>query len=150
MPTGTAHIDISASREAIFELIHDYDRRLEWDPFLREARLLHGAGSAGLGVTSRCVARWRAGGMRMDTIYVSFHCPRVAAVKMTCGPWFLRSFAASLRQDPVDAISTRVTYRYHFESRFLSWLIDPIIGRVFQRETTRRLQALKEFLEISF
>lgn len=149
MPTGTASIEIHASSEAIFDLIHDYDRRLEWDPFLRDARLIDGASHAGLGVESRCTARWLAGGMAMDTVYVSFNRPTVAAVKMTRGPWILRSFAASLRQEPRDSRTTRVTYRYHFESRsrLLSWLIDPIVGKVFHRETTRRLSALKAFLE---
>jgi hypothetical protein len=149
MPTGAADIEINASSEAIFDLIHDYDRRLEWDPFLREARLLEGAGIAGVGATSRCVARWPAGGMAMETVYVSFNRPTVAAVKMTRGPWFLRSFAASLRQEPCTSHRTRVTYRYRFESRFrfFSWLIDPLVGKVFHRETTRRLSALKAFLE---
>lgn len=149
MPTGTASIMIHASPEAIFDLIHDYDRRLEWDPFLRDARLIDGASAAGLGVESRCTARRLAGGMAMDTVYVSFNRPTVAAVKMTRGPWILRSFAASLRQEPYDAGRTRVTYCYHFQSRlrFLSWLIDPIVGKVFLRETTRRLSALKAFLE---
>jgi polyketide cyclase/dehydrase/lipid transport protein len=31
-----AAIEIRASPEAIFDLIHDYARRLEWDPFLKE------------------------------------------------------------------------------------------------------------------
>lgn len=147
MPTGTASIDIHASPQAIFDLIHDYDRRLEWDPFLREARLLEGAECAGLGVESRCTARWLAGGMAMDTVYVSFNRPTVAAVKMTRGPWILRTFAASLRQELCDSCSTRVTYRYHFESRYLAWLIDPLILRIFHRETTNRLKALKTFLK---
>ena len=31
---------IEASPESVFDLIHDYKRRLEWDPFLKEATLL--------------------------------------------------------------------------------------------------------------
>ena len=42
-------IEIRASLEAVFDLIHDYTRRLEWDPFLKEACLLEGAEAAGLG-----------------------------------------------------------------------------------------------------
>ena len=131
MPTGTASINIHASPEAIFDLIHDYDRRLEWDPFLREVRLWHGAEHAGPGVKSRCVARRLAGGLAMETVYVTFSRPAVVAVKMTRGPVFLRSFAASLRQESCDACTTRVTYCYHFQSRsgFLSRLIDPLILR---------------------
>ena len=85
----------------------------------------------------------------MDTAYVSFTRPSVAAVKMTRGPFFLRSFAASLRQDCIGDNTTRVTYRYNFSSRprWLAILVEPIAGWVFRRETCRRLTALKRFLE---
>ena len=60
-----AAIEIRASPEAIFDLIHDYPRRLEWDPFLKEACLLEGAGAAGLGVKARCTARNGFAGLAM-------------------------------------------------------------------------------------
>jgi hypothetical protein len=149
MPAALLTIDIDAAPEAIFDLIHDYSRRLDWDPFLREARLLDGAQVAGRGISSRCVARWAVGGLAMDTVYVSFTPPRVAAVNMTRGPIFLRSFAASIRQDRIDDNTTRVTYRYRFEARprWLACFVEPIVGRVLHRETGRRLLALKRFLE---
>ena len=93
-----AAIDVHASPEDVFDLIHDYRRRLDWDPFLKEARLLDGAESAGLGIKSRCTARNGFGGLAMETVYVSFDRPRVAAVQMTRGPVLLEPFAASLRQ----------------------------------------------------
>ena len=42
-----AAIEIRANPEAVFDLIHDYGRRLAWDPFLQEASLLEGADAAG-------------------------------------------------------------------------------------------------------
>jgi hypothetical protein len=42
-------IDIQAEPDVVFDLIHDYSRRLDWDPFLREARLLGGVSGAGVG-----------------------------------------------------------------------------------------------------
>ena len=98
MRTLSAEIDIRARPEAVFDLIHDYARRLDWDPFLREARLLDGATSAGLGVKSLCTARGGFAGLAMETVYVSFDRPNVAAVKMTKGPAVLEAFAASIRQ----------------------------------------------------
>jgi len=149
VPTGSAVIDIRAAPEAVFDLLHDYSRRLDWDPFLRQARLLDGARVADIGVTSRCIARRAVGGMAMDTIYVSFTRPVVAAVKMTRGPFIFRSFAASIRQDRIDDNTTRVTYHYNFEAqpRLLAFLIEPIVRRVFHRETRQRLASLKRFLE---
>ena len=150
MPAGSVSIDIHAAPEVVFDLIHDYSRRLEWDPFLREAYLLNDAETADLGVSSRCIARRAVGGSAMDTIYVSYARPAVVAVKMTRGPKFFRSFAATIRQDRIDDNTTRVTYRYNFISRprWLAFLIEPVVQWVFHRETSRRLAALKRFLEV--
>ena len=57
MPTRRETIEISGEPEAIFDLVHDYSRRLDWDPFLRDAQILGGASEAGTGVLTRCVAR---------------------------------------------------------------------------------------------
>jgi hypothetical protein len=144
-------IEIAAEPRAVFDLIHDYTRRLDWDPFLREARLLEGASSAAVGVKSVCAARWASGGMAMETVYVSFDRPSVAAVKMTRGPGLLDEFAASLRQQEVGDGRTRVTYRFKLAARprWLRFLLDPILFAIFARETRSRLAALKRFLEKS-
>ncbi|WP_339912291.1 type II toxin-antitoxin system RatA family toxin [Symmachiella dynata] len=149
MPSGFASIEISTTPPTVFDLLHDYRRRLDWDPFLRDARLLKGAQVAGVGVTSCCVARRSAGGMAMETIYISFARPGVAAVKMTRGPIIFRTFAASIRQEHVDDNTTRVTYRYKFElqPRWLAPLLEPVVRFIFDRETRQRLIALKQFLE---
>ncbi|MEM7313878.1 MAG: SRPBCC family protein [Planctomycetota bacterium] len=149
MPTGSSSIEIAASSSVVFDLIHDYDRRLEWDPFLRSAELLHGSTKAARGVTSRCAARYLAGGMAMKTEYVSFDRPRVAAVRLVRGPWCFASFAATIRHAEVSADHSRVAYNYNFSTypSWLSFLLDPIIARVFHRETAARLKALKKFVE---
>jgi hypothetical protein len=86
----------------------------------------------------------------MDTVYISFARPSVAAVKMIKGPLVFRSFAASIRQQRIDVNLTRVTYCYNFEPRprCLAFLIGPVAGFVFHRETRRRLAALKPFIEV--
>ncbi len=149
MPTAHVAVIIRRPREEVFDLIHDYTRRLEWDPFLREAVLLDHAKQAGRGVVSRCVSRLRVGGFAMETIYVSFNRPSVAAVKMIRGPFFLETFAATLRQETIDDGSTRVTYLYRFTARprRLAFLLSPAIQWVFHRETVGRLMALKRYLE---
>lgn len=140
-------VDIRAEPEVVFDFIHDYSRRLEWDPFLSEARLLDGMLCAGPGVRVWCRARtWRVG---METVYVSWLRPRVAAVKMTKGPVVLRSFAASLRQEPIRPGWTRVRYRTSLSTRprWLAWLLEPLVSGWFRRETRRRLACLKKSLE---
>ena len=68
MPAIHESIDIDATPETIFDLIHDYSRRLEWDSFLRHARLLHGARHAAVGTTALCVARRAVGGAAMESV----------------------------------------------------------------------------------
>lgn len=149
MVTREQSIEIAASPETIFDLIHDYARRLEWDPFLKQATLLEGARRAGVGVHALCVAKNRLGGLGMETVYVVFDRPRIAAVKMTRGPAILESFGASLRQDGLEHGLTRVTYKYTLQTKpgWLRWLLTPVCKWVFSRETRLRLATLKAFLE---
>lgn len=149
MRTVEASIDIRARPEAVFDRIHDYGRRLEWDTFLKEARLLDGAVRAGSGVRTRCTARDGFGGLAMETVYVSFDRPRVAAVEMTAGPAILHAFAASIRQTEVQPGVTRVTYRFNFTTRprWLRGVLDRFAAALFRREVRQRLRALKRHLE---
>jgi hypothetical protein len=144
-----ASIDVRARPEVVFDLIHDYERRLEWDPFLREARLLDGAVAAGVGVKALCTARSSSGGLAMETVYVSFDRPRVAAVNMTQGPALLKTFAASLRQREIAPGVTRVTYRFNVSTRprWLRAIADRVAAALFLREVRQRLHALKQHLE---
>jgi hypothetical protein len=149
MRSFQAAIDIRSRPEDVFDLIHDYARRLEWDPFLQDARLLDGATSAGLGVKSLCTARNGFAGLAMETVYVSFDRPKVAAVKMTKGPAVLETFAASIRQEETQPGVTRVTYAFNFATRprWLRPIADPIAAALFAREVRGRLEALRRYLE---
>ncbi len=145
MPTLEHSIVLRAERAALFALTQDYERRLAWDPFLREARLLNGARAA-VGVRAWCVAWY---GVGMETEYLTFSPPRVAAVRMTRGPWLLRSFAGSWRFDEVGAGQTRVAFRYHFTVR-LGWLgrlLAPLLAAFFARDVRLRLDALRKAVE---
>jgi ribosome-associated toxin RatA of RatAB toxin-antitoxin module len=139
-------IVIAASPSELFALTQDYDRRLEWDPFLKSATLVGGAATANVGVRAYCVAR---NGLGMETEYVSFNPPRTTAVKMTRGPWLISRFAGSWRFEQVAPGQTRVGFRYHLRARpaWLSWLLTPILAWVFSRDTRKRLTALKTAIE---
>ena len=137
---------IQAPMAALFELTQDYGRRLDWDPFLKKAELVDGAAEAGVGVKAWCVAR---SGFGMETEYVSFKPPERVAVKMTRGPWFLDRFAGSWRFEPAGEGHTRVLFKYHLSSKpgWMGFALDPVLHRVFARDTRRRLEALKRFVE---
>src|SRR5262245_63410264 len=129
----------------VFALTQDYSRRLSWDPFLRHAELVGGAVAPGVGVRAWCVAR---AGVGMETEYVSFVRPRVAAVKMTRGPWVLESFGGAWEFSPNGSNATTVSFRYQFRTRprWLARLVEPMARRWFSWETRKRVVALQAAL----
>jgi hypothetical protein len=133
--------EIRSSPERVFEVLHDYGRRLEWDTLLDRADLLGGATAAGVGVRTLCVGR----GVPMETEYVSFVPGKVAAVKLVAPRFPFETFAATIRHEPIGAGMSRVTYIYSITAR-PRWL-GPLINVPLWFETRRRLSALKRYVE---
>ena len=138
-------VEIKAPCEQVFDLVHDYKLRLEWDTLLSKACIVDGSPEAGLGVKTLCVGRSTVAGFGMETVYISFDRPRVAAVRMTQGPWFISAFAASISHKPLGENRSRVTYKFRSTAR--PRLLGPLLQRIFQRETRKRLLSLKHYLE---
>ena len=136
-----------ADSAAVFALLHDYDRRLEWDTLLKTATLTRGHCVAEKGATSLCVGKPLFGIVGMETRYVVFQAGRIAAVTLVNRPPFFEEFAASIRHEDNAAGST-ATYKFRFAARpsFLRWLLEPLMLRALKKETARRLQALAAFL----
>ena len=136
-----------ASCEAVFDLVHDYERRLEWDTLLRSA-FVEGGAVAAKGAVAVCSGRWLVGGLTLRTVYVSFRRGTVAAVKMVNRPPLFRRWAASIRHEALGARHSRLVYTYHFRARpaWLAFLLEPLLARVFRWETRRRLRALRAAL----
>lgn len=147
MPSGTVTCKMSCSSELVFELLHDYSRRLEWDTLLSEARLTRGCTAAAKGATSLCVSKSRFGRIGIETRYVTFSPHSIAAVEMINQPPWFESFAASIRHSDA-ADGSEITYKFHFTAkpRVLRWLLEPLMAFFLRRETERRLRALSAFL----
>jgi hypothetical protein len=146
MPHGHVSEIIAASSVEVFDLVHDYDRRLSWDTLLQAAYLTDGFARAEKGATSVCVGRRSLGGLALKTVYVSFDRPAVAAVKMVNSPAFFGTWAASIRHVDVGAGRSRVTYTWSFTARpgALRWILEPIMSALFRWETRKRLLALRD------
>jgi hypothetical protein len=147
MPNGIVKEVIPASAAEVFALVHDYKRRLEWDPLLQKAYLEPEFSEAGEGAISVCQGRPILGGFALRTIYVTFQPPRVAAVKILNKPLFFDSFAASIRHSDVGENESEIIYHYNFTAKpkFLRWILNPIMSLIFAWETKKRLRALKNF-----
>jgi len=149
MPRATHCIDIGGSCEAVFDVVHDYERRLEWDSMLRRASLLGGATAAHVGVRSLCVGTWRGGLLALETQYVRFERGQVAAVKLTNQPPFFGHFAATIKHTALGEGRSRTTYIYSFRARprVLAPILEPIMKVLLSREVRHRLRALRTFVE---
>src|SRR5262245_34970577 len=146
MPTFTQSIVVRADPVALFDLSQDYGRRLNWDPFLKEATLLGGAAGPATGVRAWCVAR---SGLGMETEYVTVARPRIVAVRMTRGPGILEAFAGSWRFESLGPERTRVVFRYHLKARptWLRPVLEPVLTALFSLDTRNRRRALKRAAE---
>lgn len=151
MPHGEISEVIDAPSSAVFDLVHDYDHRLDWDTLLSEAYLTDGSTQAELGATTVCVGRLSLWRIALKTQYVAFDRPRLAAVKMRNRPLLFDTWAASIRHVDLPGGSSRITYTWTFTSRprWLAWLIEPLLQRIFRWETGRRLAALRRYLHQS-
>lgn len=152
-PTEMASSEISelipAPSSAVFDLLHDYARRLEWDTLLQAAYLEGGASAAAKGVTAVCVGRKSLGGIALKTVYVTFERPTLAAVRMVNASALFQSWAASIRHEDISGHESRLTYKFQFTTRpyVFRFLLDPLVKRLFVWETRRRLRALRTFFE---
>lgn len=149
MSTAEIREIIPAPAEAVFELLHDYRRRLEWDTLLQEAYLESEFSVAQRGAVSVCRGKAILGGFALRTQYVSFERGKVAAVKMLNQPPFFYSFAASIRHLEIDANHSEVIYKVNFTARprWLRGILHPLMRIIFVWETRKRLSALKNFFQ---
>jgi hypothetical protein len=136
-----------ASSLEVFTLLHDYDRRLEWDTLLREARLTRGHQTVQKGATSLCVGKPLFGIIGVETEYLTFEPGKIAAVKMVNSPPFFQTFVASIRHEDTPGGST-ATYKLNFTARprLLRWILQPSMLIALRHETKKRLEALANFL----
>ena len=149
MPTFEINEIIPASAEAVFALVHDYRRRLEWDTLLREAYLEPAFDEAKKGAISVCRGKLILGGFALRTQYISFEKGKVAAVKLLNQPPFFDSFAASIRHLIIDANHSEVIYKVNFtvKPRLLRLILNPLMRYILKWETRKRLKALKKFFQ---
>lgn len=156
----TAHavveVTIARSSDTVFDVIHDYHRRLAWDTLLRRAETVADEAPS-RDVVAVCAAKWHLGGLVFATRYVTFDRPRVAAVTLV-RPYFVFSmWSASIRHKdlPADPGSgglygrSRVVYTMSFRCRprWLAPVLEPVAVAAFRAETRRRLAALKRYVE---
>jgi hypothetical protein len=103
LPTAEIKEVISASAAEVFELLHDYRRRLEWDTLLQKAYLEDDFPEARKGAISVCQGRAILGGFALRTEYVSFEKARWRRLNCSTSRPF------STLSPPASVTATRAT-----------------------------------------
>jgi hypothetical protein len=120
--------------------------RYQWDPFPEKIEFLDGATEVGIGVKTLVIAK---SGLTMEVEFVQVAPPTTAAIVMTKGPAFIKSFGGSWVFKPITANSTKAKFRYSIKTK--KWAI-PIISEYvaslyFKRAVKARLAGLKKYCE---
>ena len=152
MPVGTETEIVQMTAVEVFEVVHDYRRRLEWDTLLSEAYIEPEFDVAGKGVVTVCRSRRILGSIAIRTEYVTFEKGEVAAVRMLDPTNFFATFAASIRHKDLGGGRSRIIYKFNFTSRprFIKAICEPVMLYLLKWETRKRLRALKDFCTRSY
>ena len=146
MPAAVVKMYIPAKSAIVFKLLHDYDRRLEWDTLLRYASLTRGNTKAQKGATSLCVGKSMFGIIRLETEYITVKPDSLAAVKMINDPPFFSCFAASIRhKDQNNGSIATYNFQFHAKPSILKYILEPIMLMYLKHETKKRLNALAHY-----
>ena len=84
----------------------------------------------------------------IETEYVAFRPPEVAAVRMLNRPPFFETFAATIRHTNQSDGSSIIEYKYNFTARphWLQFILHPIMNFMFKMETAKRIAALRRYI----
>jgi len=148
MPHGKLRFLMPASSASAFEAFFNHRRRLEWDTLLSVNYVEGGGTHAYAGAITVNRGRGWKRGLAMRTRFLSYDPPRLAAAELLAPTGLFSLWAASLRLRDTPEGTAELTYTYsiRLRPRLLAWLLDPIAGFLFARETRRRFAAMAEYL----
>lgn len=138
--------EFSISRELLFEISQDHTIRLKWDSYLVKIELLNNAKKVDKGVT---ILTKTKDGVKMQTIYTEFIEPIKMAVSPTSNSNIFSEFNGEWIYDEVEKNKSNLTINYYYKLRFPYILIGPLIKKKLIKTNKKRLQLLKEFVEMA-
>lgn len=139
-------VDIKAPVEMVYHVSQDYAVRYKWDSFPENIMMLNGAQKIEKGVHVVVTAK---NGLKMEVEFVQVLPPTTATIKMTKGPFFLRSFSGSWIFKFKSSGETTAKFVYSIESKrwALPWFSNYIATWYFSRVIKSRLKGLKIYCE---
>ena len=132
-------IEINADQKLVFDVSQNYQDRIVWDSFLRQAYLINSE-SAKVGTRVYCRA-WN--GLEIETEYLVYEPVEKVTIKMNKGPFILKELTAHWMFSEKGQ-GTEVVFEYEFVPHLIP---NFIAVKILRREMRTRLQDLKKFVE---
>jgi hypothetical protein len=138
-----------ASEAVVFDAFHYHHWRARWDSLVSATHVLGGAPCPFVGAITHNAGAGALRGLSMQTQFISYDRPRVAAASMLGKSFPFTRWAASMRHHAVGPHQSMMVYTYSFEVApySLRWIIRPFVEWIFYWQTSRRFARLREFLE---
>lgn len=137
-----------ASASVVFDAFHYHGWRARWDSLVGHTTIEHGAECPSVGaISTNTEAAWMRG-LAMQTRFIKYDRPHIAAATMVAPSFPFARWAASMQHRDVAEGQSVLVYTYTFEVRpiALRWLLEPLVDAVFARQTRRRFAHLQDFL----
>lgn len=140
--------EMPASAEVVFDAFHYHQWRHRWDSLVNATHVIGGAACPYVGAVTENSGGGLLRGLAMQTQFISFDRPRVAAATMRGRAFPFTRWAASMRHQPQSHSRSLMIYTYSFEAGppGLRWLVEPVTKRVFDWQTRKRFARMQAFL----
>ncbi|MES2019168.1 MAG: SRPBCC family protein [Pseudomonadota bacterium] len=134
--------------EVVFDIFHYQHWRSRWDSLVDATSIAGGAPCPYVGAINDVATGGMLSGLSMRTQFVSYQRPRMAAAKMVGRSFPFTKWAASMKHEKIDAEQSVMIYTYTIETGppLLRWLMEPIVSRIFLRQTRKRFACMCDFL----
>jgi hypothetical protein len=137
-----------ATASVVFDAFHFHQWRHRWDSLVSATEVVGGAPCPYVGaVTNNAGGTWMRM-LSMQTRFVSFDRPSLAAASMVGTSFPFSRWAASMRHKDVAGQGSVLIYTYTFDvvPFWLAWVLRPAVHAVFAHQTRKRFHRLQLFL----
>lgn len=140
--------EMPASTAVAFDAFHFHEWRSRWDSLVSETRVQGGAPCPFVGAVTENTGRGVLRAIDMRTKFVTFDRPHLAAATMLGRAFPFEKWAAAMRHEALGPERSRLVYTYTFTTgpRWLRWVLEPIVGRAFARQTRQRFARMACYL----
>jgi hypothetical protein len=149
MAHRTFEFHMPAHESVVFDAFHYHFWRSRWDSLVSATHVIGGAACPYVGAITQNAGGGALRGLSMQTQFISFDRPNLAAAAMVKQSFPFTRWAASMRHRATGTNQSVLIYTYTFEAGppILRRLLEPVVKFAFDWQTTRRFLRLQQFLK---